>query len=89
MQYDHRIGEQAATLPFLIERLDFFLSIYLYRFDFLRCKSTETHRGKITRMSITLPENDNLTHIKLNRVISVDSRVISLFDRRVILYEFS
>lgn len=49
----------------------------------------ETHRGKITRMSITLPENDNLTHIKLNRGIGLDSRDISLFDSRVILHEFS
>ncbi|KGO02017.1 hypothetical protein HQ42_08695 [Porphyromonas gulae] len=61
----------------------------MYRFDFLRCKSTETNRDKITRMSITLPENDNLTHIKLNRGIGLDSRDISLFDSRVILHEFS
>ena len=61
----------------------------MYRFDFLRCKSTETHRGKITRMSITLPENDNLIHIKLNRGISLDGRAISLFDRWIILRGFS
>ena len=29
MQYDHRIGEQAAALPFLIERFDF-LFIHMY-----------------------------------------------------------
>ena len=42
---------------------------------------TTTNRNKITPISITLPQNNNLLAYKHNRGISVDNRVIYLLGR--------
>ena len=62
--------------------LTFCLSIYVMcRFDFFCCKSTATNRNKITPISITLPQNNNLLAYKHNRGISVYNRGIYLINK--------